>query len=119
MDYVIITTDALAAEYQRLADWKTEKGVPTVVRTVEWIKAHARNGVDLPETIRFFVRDAYAKWGITYVLLGGDTDILPPRYGVEPVLPRAATRFPRTCTSRVWTVRGTTTTTSTGERGST
>jgi len=83
VDYVIITTDALAAEYQRLADWKTAKGVPTVVRTVEWIEAHAKNGVDLQETIRFFVRDAYAKWGVTYVLLGGDTDILPPRYALS------------------------------------
>ncbi len=83
VDYVIVTTDALSAEYQRLADWKTDKGVPTVVRTVEWIKANARNGVDFPETLRNFLKDAYAKWGITYVLLGGDTDILPPRYATS------------------------------------
>ncbi len=83
VDYVIITTDALASEFQRLADFKTEKGVPTVVRTVEWIEANTRNGVDIQETIRFFIRDAYAKWGITYVLLGGDTDVLPPRYGIS------------------------------------
>jgi hypothetical protein len=83
VDYVIITTDALAGEYQRLADWKTAKGVPTVVRTVEWIEANTRNGVDLQETLRFFIQDAYAKWGITYVLLGGDTDILPPRYALS------------------------------------
>ena len=37
VDYVIVTTDALASEFQNLADWKTAKGVPTVVRTVEWI----------------------------------------------------------------------------------
>jgi hypothetical protein len=54
--------------------------MPTVVRTVEWIVANTRNGVDLQETLRFFVRDAYAKWGITYMLLGGDTDILPARF---------------------------------------
>jgi hypothetical protein len=83
VDYLIITTDALAGDYQPLADWKTSKGVPTVVRTVEWIEANTRNGVDLPETIRFFVRDAYAKWGITYMLLGGDTDILPARYALS------------------------------------
>jgi len=80
VDYVIITTDALSGIYQDFADWKTAKGVPTVVRTVEWILANTRNGADVQETIRFFVRDAYAKWGITYLLLGGDTDILPPRY---------------------------------------
>ena len=81
VDYLIITTDALAGEYQRLADWKTAKGVPTVIRTVEWILANTKQGVDMQETLRFFIQDAYAKWGITYLLLGGDTDILPPRYG--------------------------------------
>jgi hypothetical protein len=83
VEYLIITSEAMASEFQRLADWKTDKGVPTVVRTVEWIKAHARNGVDLPETLRFFIRDAYEKWGIQFVLLGGDTDVIPARYGVS------------------------------------
>lgn len=87
VDYVIVTTDALAGEYQRLADFKTAKGVPTVVRTVEWIEANTRNGVDQQETIRFFVQDAYAKWGITYLLLGGDTDILPARFALSRFLP--------------------------------
>ncbi|UCG50893.1 MAG: hypothetical protein JSW58_11920, partial [Candidatus Latescibacterota bacterium] len=83
VDYLIITTDALASEFQRLADWKTEKGVPTVVRTIEFIEANTRNGVDLQETMRFFIQDAYAKWGVTYVLLGGDTDVIPARYALS------------------------------------
>jgi hypothetical protein len=81
IDYVIITTDAMAGAYQSLADWKTEKGIPTVIRTVEWIEANYRHGSDLPETIRNFIKDAYAKWGITYVLLGGDSDHIPVRLG--------------------------------------
>lgn len=81
VDYVIITTDALAASWQVLADWKTRRGVPTVVRTVEWIQTNYRRGADLQETIRTFVQDAYAKWAVRYVLLGGDTDVLPARYG--------------------------------------
>jgi len=80
VDYLIITTDALQSEYQRLADWKTAKGMPTVIRTIEWIEANTRHGVDRAETLRFFIQDAYAKWGITYLLLGGDTDVLPARY---------------------------------------
>ncbi|HEX5131272.1 MAG TPA: C25 family cysteine peptidase, partial [Candidatus Krumholzibacteria bacterium] len=79
VDYVIVTPDSLAAAYQTLADFKTAKGVPTVIRTVEWILANYRNGSDAQETIRNFVRDAYTKWGITYLLLGGDTDQLAPR----------------------------------------
>ena len=80
VDYLIITTDALAASYQPLADWKTDKGVPTVIRTVEYIAANARNGSDLSETIRNFIIEAYAKWGITYALVGGDTDQIPVRF---------------------------------------
>ena len=79
VDYVIITNDSLAGAWQELADWKTVKGVPTVVRTTEWIEANYRNGSDLQETIRNFLKDAYAKWGITYVLLGGDTEQIPAR----------------------------------------
>ncbi|HXV14504.1 MAG TPA: C25 family cysteine peptidase, partial [Candidatus Krumholzibacteria bacterium] len=80
VDYVIVTTDALAASFQPLADWKTDKGVPTVIRTVEWILANARNGSDTPETIRNFVIEAYAKWGVTFVLVGGDTEVIPTRF---------------------------------------
>ncbi|UCG53187.1 MAG: hypothetical protein JSW58_06435, partial [Candidatus Latescibacterota bacterium] len=86
VDYLIITNETLASEYQRLADWKTDKGVPTVVRTTEWIEANCRNGVDLQETIRFFIRDAYEKWGVEFVLLGGDTDVIPARYALSRYL---------------------------------
>ncbi|MBI4720078.1 MAG: hypothetical protein HY770_02390, partial [Chitinivibrionia bacterium] len=79
VDYLIITTNALSAEFQRLADWKTKQGVPAVVRTVEWIEQNSRHGVDLAETIRLFIRDAYEQWGIKWVLLGGDTDVIPTR----------------------------------------
>jgi hypothetical protein len=87
VDYLIITTENLADEYQVLADWKTEQGIPTVVRTIEWIQNNAVNGVDIQETIRFFVRDAYTQWGIQYLLLGGDTDILPTRYALSRYWP--------------------------------
>ncbi|MDD3643797.1 MAG: C25 family cysteine peptidase, partial [Candidatus Krumholzibacteria bacterium] len=80
VSYVIITDAAMSAEYQRLADWKTKKGIPTVVRTVEWIEQNFRSGADLGETVRNFIRAAYEKWGADYVLLGGDTDVIPARF---------------------------------------
>jgi hypothetical protein len=80
VEYVIITSDVLANEFQRLADWKTAKGVQAVVRTVEWIDATYPNGVDRAERIRFFIRDAYQNWGTLWVVLGGDTDVIPVRY---------------------------------------
>jgi hypothetical protein len=78
--YVIVTNEEMSAEYQRLADWKTKKGVPTVVRTIEWIEQNYRSGADIAETVRNFVRAAYEKWGVEYVLLGGDTDVIPARF---------------------------------------
>ncbi len=81
VEYVVVTSAALAGEFQRLAGWKTLKGVQAAVRTVEWIDQTYPNGVDRAERVRFFIRDAYQNWGTRYVLLGGDTDIVPPRYG--------------------------------------
>ncbi|MFQ5599136.1 MAG: C25 family cysteine peptidase, partial [Candidatus Krumholzibacteriia bacterium] len=81
VQYVIITSQALESSFQVLADWKTRRGIPTVVRTLEWIEASYRHGSDLQETIRTFIQDAYAKWAVEYVLLGGDTDVVPARIG--------------------------------------
>ncbi len=81
VQYLIITNAAMQAEMQRLADWRTRTGVPTVVRTVEFIQANYPYGFDLQDRLRRFVREAYEQWGITHVLLGGDTDVIPPRYG--------------------------------------
>ncbi len=81
VSYLIITNEEMAPVYQQLADWKTMKGLPAVVKTVEWIEANYRNGADLGETIRTFLKDAYSKWGVEWVVLGGDTDVIPARYG--------------------------------------
>jgi len=78
--YVIVTSDAMAPAFQVLADYKTGVGMPAVVRTVNWIKAHYPRGVDDAETIRNFLRDAYQNWGTTDVLLGGDCSEVPIRY---------------------------------------
>ena len=77
-DYVIITKSDLSDEFLTLADWKTEKGVNTTIVAVECIDAEY-SGVDLQDKIRNFIIDAYNNWGITYVLLGGDVEIIPYR----------------------------------------
>lgn len=79
VDLVIVTGAALAAEFQRLADYKTARGIPAVVRTVEEIAAGYPTGADLPEKIRAFLRDAYERWGTRYVLLAGDITVIPAR----------------------------------------
>ncbi len=79
--YVIVTTDALVEAFQPLADWKTASGVPAAIRTLRFIREQYPAAADDPERIRRFLQDAYARWGTRWVLLGGDTEILPPRYG--------------------------------------
>jgi hypothetical protein len=80
VDYVIITTASMETAFDSLAIWKTARGVPTVVRTVEWIEANYRRGADRAETVRYFIQDAYEKWGVQWVLLAGDTPEIPARY---------------------------------------
>lgn len=79
VDQVIITNEALANTFQALADWKTKRGLPTTIKTTEWIGENY-NGADLQEKIRNFIIDAYTNWGTIWFLLGGDSDILPVRY---------------------------------------
>ena len=79
VEYVIVTSDELAPYFQELADWKTRKGVPAVVRTVSWIDGSYPGGCDTAERVRMFIQDAYATWGTTYVLIGGDTGLIPTR----------------------------------------
>ncbi len=80
VSYLIITNNELEASFQQLADYRTSIGMPAAVRTVEWIESNCRNGADVQETIRFFIRDAYEQWGLEYVVIGGDTDVIPARY---------------------------------------
>ncbi len=79
VDYLIITSDELVPAFQPLADWKTASGVPAAVRTLSFIRAQYPAAVDDPERIRMFIRDAYGRWGTRWVLLGGDTELIPPR----------------------------------------
>ena len=88
VEMLIVTRESLVAAFQLLADERTAAGVPTVVRSLEWIESNFPHGADRQETLRLFLRDAYAYWGVHSVLLGGDTDLIPARYAtstyVEP-----------------------------------
>ena len=77
--YIIITESPFDTVFQRLADWKTKRGLPTIVKKVSWINQNYF-GVDLQDKIRNFIRDCYSNWGTVYVLLGGGPEIVPCRY---------------------------------------
>ncbi|MBN2105533.1 choice-of-anchor D domain-containing protein [bacterium] len=76
--YVIITSEALVPYFQPLADWKTKKGLPADIVTVSSIESEY-SGVDLQEKIRNFIRESYQNRGTLWVLLGGDTPVVPHR----------------------------------------
>ena len=78
IEYIIITNEELEKSFQILADWKTRKGVPAKIRTTSSIYA-VYPGRDNPEKIRNFIKDCYSISGTIWVLLGGDTDIVPCR----------------------------------------
>jgi len=91
-DYVIITSEDLKhaqGEYtfQDLMNYKSTRGTRTAIVTVEQIlndpyycntTNHLFN--DTPARIRNFIIDAYKNWGIEYVLIGGDQNVVPARY---------------------------------------
>ncbi|MDA3838771.1 MAG: C25 family cysteine peptidase [Candidatus Delongbacteria bacterium] len=74
-EYIIITSEDLKPEFQKLADWKTKKGVPAIIVDVEDIEANYTG--DLKERIRTYLSEKYSKFGVFYVLLGGDVNIIP------------------------------------------
>lgn len=81
-DYIIITNRELHEEFQRLADWKIQKGIPTIIKDIEDIRDEYI-GSDLQEKIHAYLQECYMKWGEgLFVLLGGDTNIVPARFYV-------------------------------------
>ena len=57
-DYIIITNNELKPVFQQLADWKTKKGVPALIKTVEEIEPNYQ-GSDLQEKILFFTAGTF------------------------------------------------------------
>jgi len=79
IDYVIITDATFQSDFQALANWKVAKGLTARVYNTTWIYNNYE-GVDNQEKIRNFIFSMYSNYGAQYVLLGGDYNIVPPRY---------------------------------------
>jgi len=77
-EYLIITDTNYVSAFQPLADWKTQKGVPAKIVTLGWINSNYA-GDDEQDRIRNCIIDFYSNHGTIWVLLGGDTNILPHR----------------------------------------
>jgi hypothetical protein len=78
--YLIITTQALASDFQPLANWKRRLGLPTTVKTIEALQAEYPAARDDAERMRMWIRDQYTGPGARWVLLGGTAALVPTRY---------------------------------------
>jgi len=67
---VIIAPQAFKTKLQPLIDFKHTKGLKTIFKAVEDI-LDTYTGADPPEQVKYFIKEAYDTWGITYVLLVG------------------------------------------------
>lgn len=84
-EYVIITNDTLKPAFDKLAYWKTMKGVRTKVLTTDSIYNKYRDSLDIDvelnpqHAIKKELRNYYdgQYTGLEYVLLGGDVEIVP------------------------------------------
>lgn len=85
VEMVVVTVDSFADLCATYAAQRTADGVPTVVRSMSWIREHYPYGSDRSEVLRNFLRDAYAKWSLRYALLVGDSEQIPPRYAYSDI----------------------------------
>jgi len=78
--YVIVTGRDLVDAWKPFAEWKCRKGIPADVVAMEDILANSLyRGNDPAETLRNFLIDLYWKWGLNWVLLAGDVNLVPTR----------------------------------------
>ncbi len=75
---VIITDEDFVENFEPLVELKTAQGFNPLVMTVDEIYS-SYTGVDNGDKIRKFIIDCYEEYSTSYVLLGGDVNIIPSR----------------------------------------
>jgi hypothetical protein len=76
-ELLILTTDDLKDRFIPLKNAHDAQGIKTEIKTLSDVSP-LRETVT-PEDIRDFIRNEYITTGIDYVLIGGDSDIIPPK----------------------------------------
>jgi hypothetical protein len=82
-EYVVVSAPPMDTVFERLAEWKTKKGIPATVVEMSWISSNY-TGYDLAEKVRNFIIDAHDNWGTIYVLLGGSGDYRTSGQNIVP-----------------------------------
>ncbi len=77
-DLLILTTDELKDGFIPLKEVHDADGIATTIKTLNDI---GKKSSDItPDDIRDFIREEYTTHGISYVLIGGDIDVIPAQY---------------------------------------
>ncbi|MCS7238858.1 MAG: C25 family cysteine peptidase [Thermoguttaceae bacterium] len=81
VDYVIVTSEELSSAFGSLVQHRQNQGLSAAIVTTSYITAYYSGfeSGDLADKIRQFISDAYVHWGTSWVLLGGDVEIIPAR----------------------------------------
>jgi hypothetical protein len=77
-DYLVVAPEELMDSFQQLVDWRNGLGMASHLVTIEEILA-AWDGVDDAERLRNFLIAEYADHSFSYLLLGGDVELVPYR----------------------------------------
>ncbi|MGC9337913.1 MAG: C25 family cysteine peptidase, partial [Candidatus Cloacimonadia bacterium] len=77
-DYIIVTSTDYADDFQPLLDFHAHRGYRTKIELIGDILS-SYDGVDNADKLRNYFKAEYAQNPFHYVLLGGDTDIIPHR----------------------------------------
>ncbi|MCB5264614.1 MAG: C25 family cysteine peptidase [Candidatus Cloacimonetes bacterium] len=77
-EYLMIIDGEKTPQWQPLVDFYTSRGISVMLKDVNQISASVA-GQDLQEKIRNYIIGFYAENPLRYVLLGGDTDVIPHR----------------------------------------
>jgi len=84
-DLLILTPSEFSSSLQDLVDYKNDNNIKTIMTTLDNIPDV---GVDIQESIKYYIKDAIENWGITYVLLVGGglegEEKFPVRYAWVP-----------------------------------
>ncbi len=76
---LIVTDESLLTTFEELAERRTDQGILTEVISMSTVYSSS-SGRDNAEKLRNYVIDYYTSNGLDYLLLGGDTDLVPFRF---------------------------------------
>lgn len=72
-DYLILTTPELADAFLPLKNWYAANNMVVKIHTTDLLAS------TLPTIVRNYITDIYSSKGISYVLIGGDDDVIPSK----------------------------------------